>query len=98
MFHEPAAPVGKDPASPYKTRLGNWMFLLYAVIYAGFVAINLASPSTMEAECLWGLNLAVVYGFFLIIFALVLALIYTTMCSKKEAEMADKDDSKGRNA
>jgi uncharacterized membrane protein (DUF485 family) len=96
MFHEPAKPSGKDPASTYKTRIGNWMFLLYALIYAGFVAINLTRPTLMEAEVLWGLNLAVVYGFFLIIFAFVLALIYNHLCGKKEAELADTDTEKGK--
>jgi uncharacterized membrane protein (DUF485 family) len=89
MFHEPAQQSGKDPAFAYKTRLGVWMFLFYALIYAGFVAINLTSPALMEAEVLWGLNLAVVYGFFLIIFALVLALIYNHLCGKKEVELAE---------
>jgi uncharacterized membrane protein (DUF485 family) len=96
MFHEPAQKSGKDPASAYKTRVGNWMFLLYALIYAGFVAINITSPTLMEAEVLWGLNLAVVYGFFLIIFALVLAVIYNHLCGKKEAEMAANDGEEGQ--
>jgi len=88
MFHEPAQKSGKDPATPYKTRIGMWMFLVYALIYAGFVAINLISPVLMEAEIFWGLNLAVVYGFFLIAFALVLALAYNHLCGKREAELA----------
>ena len=31
MLHEPAGQFGADPASPYKTRLGSWMFVLYAL-------------------------------------------------------------------
>jgi uncharacterized membrane protein (DUF485 family) len=87
MLHEPAAQSGKDPASPYKTRIGTWMFILYALIYAGFVAINIGRPVLMEREIFGGLNLAVVYGFFLIVFALVLALIYNALCSAKEREL-----------
>jgi uncharacterized membrane protein (DUF485 family) len=87
MFHEPAQQSGRDRASAYKTRIGTRMFLVYALIYAGFVAINVTRPVLMEAEIVWGLNLAVVYGFFLIVFALVLALFYNHMCGKKEAEM-----------
>lgn len=49
MLHEPATPVGKDSASPYKMRLGIWMFVSYSLFYAGFVAINLLSPLTMGA-------------------------------------------------
>ena len=97
MFHEPAAQGGKDPASPYKTRLGARMFLGYALIYAAFVAINVTRPDWMKAIVLWGLNLATVFGFFLIIFALVLALIYTKMCSLKEEELA-KTGSAGKDA
>lgn len=96
MFHEPAQKSGKDPATSYKSKIGNWMFLLYALIYAGFVAINITRPTLMEAEVLWGLNLAVVYGFFLIIFALVLALVYNHLCGKKEAELAGNDREEGK--
>lgn len=96
MFHEPAQTSGKDPASAYKSRIGNRMFLVYALIYAGFVAINITSPRLMEAEVLWGLNLAVVYGFFLIVFALVLALVYNHLCGKKEAELTPTDHEGGQ--
>ncbi len=94
MFHEPASQGGKDPAAPYKTRLGLWMFLVYALIYVGFVAINITAPVLMEAEIIFGLNLAVTYGFFLIVFALVLALVYTRLCSSKEAELNETDKGK----
>jgi len=94
MFHEPSMQGGQDPASPYKTRIGAWMFLGYAAIYAGFVAINVVRPEWMKAVVFWGLNLAVVYGFFLIAFALVLALIYTRLCSAKEAELSRLDSER----
>lgn len=86
MLHEPATPAGKDPAGPYKMRLGVWMFLAYALFYASFVAINLISPLTMGQVVFLGLNLATVYGFALIIVALIEALIYDALCRKKEAE------------
>jgi uncharacterized membrane protein (DUF485 family) len=88
MLHEPATPAGKDPAAPYKMRLGLKMFAAYAVFYAGFVAINLLSPLTMATIVFAGLNLATVYGFALIIAALVEALIYNVLCNRKEAEFA----------
>jgi hypothetical protein len=90
MLHQPAAPSGKDPSSVYKSRLGVWMFLAYALIYAGFVAINVADPLAMEAVVVAGLNLAVVYGMGLIITALVLALIYDRLCSNHERRLAGK--------
>ena len=93
MLHEPSALVGKDPSSPYKTRLGLWMFLAYCLFYAGFVAINLLSPQAMAAIVFMGLNLATVYGFALIIVALIMALIYNALCSAKEAELAEPESS-----
>ena len=84
MLHQPAAPSGKDAAAPYKTRLGVWMFLCYAAFYAGFVAINLLKPELMERRVLMGMNLATVYGFTLIIVALLQALVYNALCGRQE--------------
>ncbi len=88
MLHEPATPSGRDPAGPYKARLGIWMFAIYTVFYAGFVAINLLSPSAMATIVVAGLNLATVFGMGLIVLALVQALIYNVMCRRKEEELA----------
>jgi uncharacterized membrane protein (DUF485 family) len=87
MLHEPSTPVGKDPAGPYKARLGVRMFVVYALFYAAFVAINLVAPQIMGAIVLAGLNLATVFGFLLIIGALVEALIYDALCHRKEVEL-----------
>ncbi len=88
MLHEPATPAGRDPAGPYKMHLGIRMFAFYALFYASFVAINLLSPLTMGAIVFAGLNLATVYGFTLIIVALIAALVYDALCRRKEAEFA----------
>ncbi len=94
MLHEPATPAGKDPAGPYKVRLGIRMFIFYSLFYASFVAINLISPQAMATIVLAGLNLATVYGFSLIIVALIEALIYDWMCRKKESHYEQIDKSK----
>ena len=101
MLHEPAQKSGKDPASGFKTRLGVWMFFLYAIVYGSFVAINVIKPVLMEMDVVFGLNLAVVYGFGLIIFAILLALIYNMICTRKERELNALDSdikSKGEDA
>jgi antibiotic biosynthesis monooxygenase (ABM) superfamily enzyme len=92
MLHKPATPAGKDPAGPYKMRLGIWMFISYSIFYASFVAINLLNPLAMASIVLAGLNLATVYGFALIIVALIEALVYDWLCRRKEAffETAEK--------
>ena len=95
MLHEPAKPTGKDPAAPYKMRLGLWMFLLYTLFYAGFVAINLLYPLAMGTIVFLGLNLVTVYGFALIIVAFIQALIYDAMCRRKEAEFARAESQDG---
>ena len=86
MFHEPAAASSPDLSANYKSRLGVYMFIVYGVIYAGFVVINVVLPNAMDRILFWGLNFAVIYGFGLIVFALILAGIYSRLCSKKEAE------------
>ena len=93
MFHEPAAPSQKDPAGPYKMRLGIWMFVFYSLFYASFVFINLLSPLSMARIVFAGLNLATVYGFGLIVVALAEALAYDWFCSQKEAQLAQADES-----
>lgn len=90
MLHEPAAQTEKDYAVAYKQRLGVWMFLIYAVVYAGFVAINLIDPTMMEIVVVFGLNLAVFYGISLILFALLLAIIYNTLCLRQERLQREK--------
>jgi hypothetical protein len=52
------------------------------------VAINLLDPLAMGTIVIAGLNLATVYGFVLIIGALIEALIYNALCNKKEVEFA----------
>jgi uncharacterized membrane protein (DUF485 family) len=84
-----------DNTSAYKVRIGIYMILLYALVYFGFIGINISNPLLMERIIFSGLNLAVVYGIGLIIFALILALTYNSMCSKKEAELNNTFSKKG---
>jgi uncharacterized membrane protein (DUF485 family) len=72
------------------------MFLLYALVYAGFVIINLVRPGAMEIVLFGGLNLAVVYGFGLIVFALILALIYSRACGRREKRLRGAAPQGGR--
>ena len=87
MLHKPAAQSGKDYAIGSKMRLGVWMFIIYAIVYVGFVAINIIKPVLMETPILFGVNLASVYGFGLIILALILALIYNHKCGLSEKRL-----------
>jgi uncharacterized membrane protein (DUF485 family) len=62
------------------------MFIVYTIVYAGFVAINAVQPSLMQ-KIIMGQTLAVVYGFGLIVFALVLAVVYNSLCNAAEARL-----------
>lgn len=93
MLHEPAAKTGKDPAFAFKRRLGVVLFAVYGAVYAGFIVVNLVSPKLMGSLILPGQNLAVVYGFGLIVFALLMALVYNAACGRREAALAGKEEA-----
>ena len=87
MGHGPATQWEEDKASDYKARLGIYLFIVYILVYAGFIFINIVSPKAMGIIIFAGLNLACVYGFGLIILAIVMGLIYNKMCTDKEYEL-----------
>ena len=61
-------------------KYGMVLFIIYLLIYGGFVVISAFWPEVMAREALFGVNLAITYGFALIAIAMVLALIYTWLC------------------
>ena len=69
----------------YKTKLGLWLFAAYAIVYFTYVLLNALAPQIMNVRVVFGLNLAVFFGFMLIIVAIVLGLIYNSLCTKKES-------------
>jgi len=88
MEHGPATDWGEDKASGYKQRLGMWMFASYCIVYAAFVVINSVNPKLMS-KSVGNLNLAVTYGFALIVVALVLAVIYNALSTRAEERLND---------
>ena len=76
----------------HNARLGLKLFSVYLLLYGGFVFINAFSASTMEMQPIAGINLAILYGFGLIIAALALALLYGVMC-KPEGDKVDETSS-----
>ena len=65
-------------------RLGLMLFSVYLLLYGGFMALNVMNPKRMAEPALFGLNLAIVYGFGLIVAALVLALLYMALCKPEQ--------------
>ncbi len=85
--HGPAVQLGKDNASLAKTKLGLVLFAFYSLVYAGFVGINVINQKLMSTQICCGLNLAVIYGFGLIILAIVMGLIYNHICTGLENKL-----------
>ena len=78
-----------------KTRpnpLGMTLFFVYLLFYAGFVLINATSPELMELTPIAGLNLAVLYGFALIVVAIVLSMLYGVLAGRRDAATQDTND------
>ena len=63
------------------SRLGIRLFLIYSAFYLAFVLVNAFAAEWSEWEVIDGLNLAVLWGFALIVVAFVLALIYGIQCT-----------------
>ena len=92
MDHGPAVELGVDHAAKRKTRLGIWMFVLYTIVYGVFVAIGVVNYEAMKIIVIADLNLAVTYGFGLIVLAIILGLIYNWRCTTIENEMNKEED------
>ena len=92
MDHGPATEWQTEKSEGFKTRLGLIMFAIYTPIYFAFVILAVVSPTSMAVN-VGSLNVAIVYGFGIIILAIIQAVIYNYICSKKEKE--DQVESKG---
>ena len=87
MLHEPASSGGTDKAAERKAKLGVKMFIAYTLVYSGFVLIGLTKPELMGLQLIGGQNIAIVYGFGLIVLAIVMGFIYNYFCTKMEDQM-----------
>lgn len=73
-------------------RIGLVLFGVYSLLYGGFVLLNAFSPDTMEITPVAGINLAILYGFGLIVVALILALVYGWLCKRPESDTDGVED------
>ncbi|HJN10968.1 MAG: DUF485 domain-containing protein [Pirellulaceae bacterium] len=78
----------------HNARIGIILFAVYSVFYGSFVLLNAFAPDVMEIKPFAGINLAILYGFALIVFALLLSLIYGVMCQTDGTESADSEGQK----
>jgi len=67
-------------------RYGLILFAIYVALYAGFIYLAVFQRESMALLLPGGVNLAIAYGFGLIIAALALALLYMALCSRPASE------------
>lgn len=87
MLHEPAVELGEDLASKRKSKLGLILVSIYGLFYFAFVFIGLFFTDVLSIKLFGGLTLAVVYGFSIIILAIVMGFIYSLVCTRMEDQM-----------
>lgn len=87
MLHKNIVEIEKDNSIQVKTKLGIILFIIYLLIYAGFVFIGTLFPQLLGVHILSGLNLAFIYGMGLIVLAGVMGLIYNFFCTRFENKM-----------
>jgi len=90
-MHGPAIKLDTDNAAVKKSKLGVILFWAYTLVYIGFVIIGLVNPELLGLHVLGKLNLSIVYGFGLIILAIVMGFIYNALCNRMEDNMNNKE-------
>ena len=67
----------------YNAKIGLILFVIYLVLYGIFIVLSAFMRDTMKSPSLAGVNLAIVYGFGLIVGAFVLAVVYMFICKSE---------------
>jgi uncharacterized membrane protein (DUF485 family) len=82
LDHGSDAASARDAATDTarNARLGGVLFGVYLVLYGTFVALNAFAPQVIERVGPGGVNVAILYGFGLIVAAFALALVYGWLC------------------
>ena len=83
----------RPEVSARNARYGLWLFAVYVILYGGFMALSAFEPQLMSKAPFGGVNLAIIYGFGLIVAALVLALIYMVLCRVRPANRDSQTES-----
>jgi uncharacterized membrane protein (DUF485 family) len=77
---------------PRNERVGFVLFGIYLLLYGGFVFLSAFAPETMERTPIAGVNLAILYGFGLIIAAFVMAVLYGVLSGRTESDSGEGDE------
>lgn len=68
-----------EPTSARNARVGLVLFAIYLALYGGFMGLSAFAHEQMARPVLAGVNLAIIYGFVLILAALALSLVYMVL-------------------
>jgi uncharacterized membrane protein (DUF485 family) len=90
MSHGPPAEWEREKSESFKSKLGLIMFAAYTILYLVFVFLCVLSPKLVATK-VGSLNLAITYGFALILIAIIQALVYNFICARKEKLDTHKD-------
>lgn len=71
-------------------RVGLKLFGVYLALYGGFVFLNALAPGLMDKRPFGGVNLAILYGFALIIVAFLLAIAYGVICREPDSSASEQ--------
>ena len=77
----------------HNARIGLVLFAIYLILYGGFVFLNAFAAEMMEITPLAGVNLAILYGFGLILAALVMACIYGWISKSEDVHPTEENHS-----
>lgn len=91
IMHVNSTVEEKESVTKKKASLGVRLFFVYSICYAGFIILGVFHYQLLATTMFAGLNLAVVYGMGLIIFAFVLGIIYNYYCTRYEDEAELED-------
>ncbi len=87
MIHKSTVVKETDNAAAKKAKLGVILFIVYTLVYSGFVLIGLTRPEWMGLQLMGEMNIAIIYGFGLIGLAIVMGFIYNYFCTRMENKM-----------
>ncbi len=81
--YRPRVHTNSPEPSPRSDSTGQWrrwaLLAVYVVAYGGFIGVTVAAPGLLAMRVAGGVNLAVVWGFALIVLAFVVALAALTL-------------------
>jgi uncharacterized membrane protein (DUF485 family) len=89
--HQPGVLDSRE-TSARNARYGLWLFVVYLLLYGGFVGISAFAPQWMEARPVADISLAILYGMGLIVSAFLLALVYGWLCRLPAPEAREQTD------